>query len=137
MSFGIKRTYNYDPDMDHGKVIIAGSRNYHNYDPVAAMVDRFREYFTVDTIISGAANGVDSIGMNYANRNTIPLEVFPIHPSDWERYGKRAGHLRNQTMAERGDILLAFVTSGNGTRNMIENMQRLGKPIITYDMCDI
>ena len=44
-----------------------------------------------------------------------------VFPADWDKYGKRAGYLRNVQMAEYADALLAFWDGeSRGTKNMID-----------------
>ena len=49
------------------------------------------------------------LGEQYAKEHGIPLVLFP---ADWDRYGKRAGYIRNDKMAryasEKDGILIAF-----------------------------
>ena len=58
----------------------------------------------------------------FCKQNNYPIKVFK---ADWERYGKRAGYLRNKQMAdyaaETGGILIAFWDGeSRGTKMMIK-----------------
>lgn len=60
--------------------------------------------------------------MNFVKMDVIiPFKLFP---ADWEKYGKAAGPIRNQQMAEYGNVLLAFDRGTKGTKNMIETARR-------------
>ena len=110
------------------RIIIAGSREFTDYDYLEYKVDSYFEEFEVDktkaTIISGAARGIDRLGELYAERHYIDLVRFP---ADWKRYGKAAGPRRNREMAAFSmadgcvGVLLAFWDEkSSGTKNMID-----------------
>ena len=69
-------------------------------------------------IVSGTARGVDQAGERYAASRGLDCVRFP---ADWEKYGRRAGYLRNCQMAENADALVAFWDGqSRGTKHMIE-----------------
>jgi hypothetical protein len=56
-----------------------------------------------------------------------------MFPADWNKFGKSAGHVRNQAMADYADILLAFWDGkSTGTKSMIKKMNAQLKPAIVY-----
>jgi len=78
-----------------------------------------------DEIVSGGADGVDKIGERFAHGQNIPVTRFP---ADWERYGKKAGVMRNIEMAKYADGLIAiWDAESRGTKHMIDAMLREGK----------
>jgi len=104
------------------RVIVAGSRSIAEY----ALVERaVRESgFQVTEVFSGGARGVDQLGEAWARRNGVPVRRFP---ADWERYGKQAGYLRNEEMADRAEALIAVWDGRSpGTGQMIEIAKRKG-----------
>lgn len=97
------------------RVIIAGSRNIHDYKLVEQAVAEAG--FTIDEIVSGGAYGVDALGEHYAFANNIKLKIFP---AAWDAYGKAAGYRRNYEMAEYADALIAVWNGeSRGTEHMI------------------
>lgn len=69
-------------------------------------------------VISGTARGADQIGEEWAAAHRVPVERFP---ADWNRYGKRAGYLRNVQMADRAEALIALWDGDSqGTKHMID-----------------
>jgi hypothetical protein len=106
------------------RTIVAGSRGITNYDFVRGIIRD--SGINVNTIISGGARGVDSLAIRYAQDNNIPYELFK---PDWEKYGKRAGILRNCEMGDVADALIAIWDGGSrGTKHMIEyamNLKRI------------
>lgn len=109
------------------KVIIAGSR-FTPGDRAAharytgACNDAMRTLSMiadVTEVISGAARGADRIGEEWAHRHGVLVRRMP---ADWDTYGKRAGFLRNESMARIPGVgLLVALWDGQskGTRHMI------------------
>ncbi len=129
------------------KVIIAGSREFTDYNLLKEKVDYMRTNgkFVIDEIVSGTARGADQLGEDYAANNDIPVKEFP---ADWNTHGKAAGHIRNKQMAEYADALIAvWDGKSKGTKNMIETMNKLKKPtyviwvggdVVAYgDICSV
>lgn len=109
------------------KTIIAGSRTFKDYELLREKVNYYRNTHTITEIVSGGAQGADSLGEQYAAEFNLPLKIFP---ADWGKHGRAAGPIRNKQMAEYADCLIA-VWDGNsrGTKNMIENMHKLNKHV--------
>jgi len=66
------------------------------------------------------AKGADSLALEIHKHYDVKLEKYP---ADWDRYGKRAGFIRNQQMLVEGkpDIVLAYWDgSSKGTKHMID-----------------
>lgn len=69
------------------------------------------------TILSGGARGPDTMAIQFARKQSLPLEVFP---ADWASYGRSAGIRRNRTMADSAHGVLAFWDGKSpGTDHMI------------------
>lgn len=99
------------------KVIIAGSRNFNDYELLKQKCDIILSEQTDIEIVSGTASGADKLGEVYAKEKGYQLKQFP---ADWDKYGKSAGYKRNQQMAEYGDALIAFWDGiSKGTEHMI------------------
>lgn len=104
------------------KTIIAGSRTVKDYQDVVDAVEQ--SGYDITEIISGGAIGADCLGEHYAVANRIKLTVFK---AKWQDYGKKAGYLRNEEMAEYGDALIALWDGkSKGTKNMIDIAYRKG-----------
>lgn len=112
------------------KLIIAGSRNIILPSVVSDAFRAVTQIITPTEIVSGAARGVDTMGENIAFIQGIPVKSFP---ADWDKYGKRAGYLRNREMGLYADVLLAvWDGSSRGTKMMIDIMQELKKPVFIH-----
>lgn len=110
------------------KVIVAGGRDFTNYDLMREKLDFLLKNYAPDIeIVCGEALGADSLGKFYAQRKGYNVLSYP---ADWDKYGKSAGIRRNKQMAEIADVLVAFWDGkSRGTKNMIEQMRRLRKPV--------
>jgi len=107
------------------RVIIAGSRTVLDMQPIVDAV--LASGFPITTIISGGADGVDTLAIEYAKARGLELEVFP---AEWKRFGYNAGFMRNTLMAGKADALIAvWDGKSKGTRHMIKEMDALGKPL--------
>ena len=107
------------------KVIVAGSRSVSDYRIVRnAIID---SGYDITEIVSGRAKGADTLGEQYASIKGLDLKMFP---ANWERYGKRAGPLRNTAMADYADAaIVIWDGSSPGTKNMIDQMKERNKPV--------
>lgn len=98
------------------KVIIAGGRTITDYTLVLSALGESE--FTPTEIVSGMAPGVDTLAIQYALENNLPLKEFH---ANWNKYKRAAGPIRNKQMAEYADALVAIWDGeSRGTKNMIE-----------------
>lgn len=104
------------------KTIIAGGRTITDYSLVLSAIAE--SGFIPTEIVSGMAPGVDTLAVQYATENNLPLQQFW---AEWEFYGRAAGPIRNRQMAEYGEALVAIWDGvSRGTKNMIETAQKKG-----------
>lgn len=107
------------------KVIIAGKRDYDNYDGLLEAVEQ--SGFDITAVVSGGAKGVDALVERYANEMKKPLLIFE---ADWKTQGRGAGPVRNRKMADNADALIAIWDGeSRGTKNMIETATKNGLSI--------
>lgn len=100
------------------KIIIAGSRNFNDYNLLEQKVDFYIGENQDIEIISGTARGADKLGERYAINKELKLKRFP---ADWQKYGKKAGYLRNKEMAKYASHAIIFWDGkSKGTGHMIE-----------------
>lgn len=108
-------------------VIIAGGRDYNNFQQLTATMDAVLVNKSQVTIISGGANGADSLGERYARLRGYPLIVMK---ADWGKHGKRAGYLRNVDMFKAASAAVCFWNGiSRGTAHMIDITMEGGKPL--------
>jgi hypothetical protein len=114
------------------KVIIAGSRDFKDYDLLCRKADKILSRQTEIEVVSGTASGADKLGERYAQERGYKITRFP---ADWGTWKKRAGYLRNEEMAEYADALIVFWNGvSRGTKHMIDiaKNQDLLIRVITY-----
>lgn len=121
---------NSEPKPKEFKLIVAGSRGFTNADLLAIWINELAEDQYKDkavSIVSGMARGADMLAWDWGKRHGVQVYEFP---AEWNTYGKRAGFIRNDEMAQFADGLLAFWDGlSSGTKHMIETMEKLGKPV--------
>lgn len=103
------------------KLLIAGSRSITDID--------ISEYIPADTslIISGGANGVDTLAEQYADKKRISKLI--LRPR-YDLYRRAAPLKRNDEMVEICDKVLIFWDGvSKGTKHTIEYANKIGKPI--------
>lgn len=123
------------------KLAICGSRNFTNYSKLLSVINSYfadysepyseyimpNPYRFIKEIITGDANGADSLAVRFAIEYNLP---YKIYYADWTKHGKSAGPLRNQSICEVADEMIAFLGKGPGTRDSIKQMLKAGKPVL-------
>jgi len=100
------------------KIVVAGSRTFNNYELLKQTLDVYIGNQQNVEIVSGTARGADQLGEQYAREKGFTIKRFP---ADWEKYGKRAGYLRNEEMAKySSDAVIFWDGISKGTAIMIE-----------------
>ncbi|MDH5727387.1 MAG: DUF2493 domain-containing protein [Gammaproteobacteria bacterium] len=85
----------------------------------------------ISVVVSGTAKGADKLGEQWAKQRNLIIEKYP---ADWEKYGKKAGPIRNQLMAENADGLIAlWDNKSRGTKSMIDSAKNCGLRIFIFD----
>ncbi len=106
------------------RVIVAGSRDFHDYSIVEEKLDYLFSNRKPDSIVCGGARGADELGAEYAKKHGIKVDLFP---ADWDTYGKSAGYIRNTEMAKNAEALVAFWDGkSRGTAHIIETAKAHG-----------
>jgi len=107
------------------RVLVCGSRDWGDMDVIA---DRMADLPATCQVLHGAARGADQMAASIAD--LFGMEAFAF-PADWEKYGKRAGILRNlQMLDEQPDLVLAFQRDGSrGTQHTVDEARRRGIPV--------
>lgn len=112
------------------KVIIAGGRNFFNYEFLKMKCDVILHGKPIVEIVSGTANGADRLGERYAKEKGYTITQFP---AQWDKFGKSAGYKRNQQMAEYADSLIVFWDGkSRGSKHMIDIAKSQGLTISVF-----
>ncbi len=113
------------------KLIIAGSRDIKlTVDDLDNLIKKHFNTIEIKEVVSGCANGVDTTGILWANKNNIPIKKFI---PDWS-IGKSAGHIRNRQMGDYADQAIVIYNGSNGSQGMIDYMKKIKKPCIVIDL---
>ena len=118
------------------RVLVCGGRDLDPFKVSCHLYDFFEKLLTdegisVTTIIHGDARGADLGARNLAE----VLNIFQLpFPADWDRYGNRAGPIRNRQMLKEGnpDIVVAF-PGGSGTTDMVRLSENAGVRVIKIE----
>lgn len=112
-------------------IVIFGSRGlYPDARTIFEFVFHLENYDTGSDIriITGMAIGVDTAALRFAEFHEY--EIIKM-PANWDKYGKKAGILRNQEMVEIADAALCFWDGKSlGTKDMIKRVLKKGIPFI-------
>lgn len=129
------------------KVIVAGSRGFKDYEYLEQkLLHVFSRWFYMDvTIISGMADGADSLGLRFAKEYMVDYKEMPADWSDMtepcvrktrangDEYNALAGHKRNQSMADIATHLVLFWDGkSTGSADMLKRAQKKGLIIKQY-----
>lgn len=123
------------------RVIIAGSRDMADYEAARKVISEALSEIGGGApvrIVSGHCRGADILGERYAREHGLELAVFP---AEWNRYGRRAGFIRNTRMAEfvseegsEGTLIAFWDGQSRGTKMMIGIAERKGIDIHVFDL---
>ena len=96
------------------KLAIVGSRSFFDYQ---LLVETLQD-LEISEIVSGGARGADSLAEKYAREKGIPVKVFK---PDWNGLGKAAGFIRNKSIIDYADKVIAFWDGqSHGTKHSID-----------------
>lgn len=115
-------------------LLVVGSRSITDYEYIKNTLDKYRNSDTV--IVSGGAKGVDTLAERYADENNLQKVIMK---ADWDKYGKRAGYIRNAEMhkfiSNKEDKLCIAFWDGNskGTAHNFNLAKQYNNPIIVLN----
>lgn len=113
------------------RLAVVGTRWFEDFDLFVKILDRLRLVKEIDVIISGGAEGVDSMAEHYAEVNGIPTEIYL---AEWDKYGKGAGFIRNKIIWDNSDIGLAIWDGkSKGTAHSFDIAKKQGKDLYIYN----
>jgi hypothetical protein len=113
------------------KLIIAGSRDiFLNVDELDELIQKNFDVTQIKEVVSGCAKGIDSVGINWAIKNDIPIKKFI---PDWS-IGRAAGIIRNREMGDYADQAIVIYNGSNGSQGMIDYMKKIKKLCIVINL---
>lgn len=118
------------------QVLITGSRNWSSLSAIVDALGGFcNDYGTIPTgivLISGACpTGADKLCEKFWEAHGGVVNRFP---ANWEKYGRRAGFVRNAEMVDlQPDICFAFIKDNSKGASMTRDLAvKKGISTITY-----
>lgn len=107
------------------KIAIVGYRQCDAQGAVEYLISSLAAKDPNMIIVSGGARGVDSWASQAAERAGLKVEVYM---ADWNTYGKGAGFIRNTTVVEESDKVIAFWDGvSRGTEDTIKKARKAEK----------
>lgn len=112
------------------KLAVIGSRTYSDAKRIEERIHKFLAENSGVMIVTGGAEGADTIAEQAARKLNIPVIVFH---ADWKKFGRGAGPIRNKKIAEEADCCIAFIDKpiekSRGTNNAISEFRKRNKPV--------
>lgn len=103
------------------KLLIVGSRSITDFD-LSLYIPA-----DIDTVISGGADGIDTLAEQYADSHRISKYI--IRPR-YDLYGRAAPLKRNEQMVDMADaVLVIWDGKSRGTQYTVKYAKKTNKPI--------
>ena len=109
------------------RVIVCGGRDFDDKDFLFKKLTAMNVEFGFDVIYEGGERGADTLAREWAKQANIPCKTFH---ADWDKFGSRAGPLRNLEMLDQKPDLVIGFAGGRGTDHMLSIARKAG--IMTY-----
>jgi len=107
------------------KLAVVGSRNFNDYPLMKKYLDKIHSIEPITLIVSGGALGADTYAECWAEDNKVNRKIFK---PEWNKYGKKAGFLRNVTIIENSNKVIAFWDGkSRGTKHSIDLAKKQDK----------
>ncbi len=112
------------------RLAVVGSRNFTDYNTAKVILDELQKDIGFTSIVSGGANGADSLAEKYAWKHDIDLAIFI---PDWS-IGKQAGFIRNIEIWDNADYGVAFWDGkSKGTAHSFKLAKKQKKRLFVFD----
>jgi hypothetical protein len=114
--------------MNQMKLAVVGSRSFQDKKRLFRVLDQINKVKKISLIVSGGALGADSLSEEWAKDHQVEFLMFK---PEWQKYGKRAGFLRNQLIVEHADAVVAFWDGqSRGTKHSMNLTNEANKPLL-------
>jgi len=111
------------------RVVITGSRDWDSWEEIEGVMRRlYEEHGQAVEIHHGTARGADRMAGHVAKKYGLTVVE---HPADWQRYGKRAGMVRNGELLDtEPDLVVGFwLDESRGTGHCLKLADAMGIPL--------
>ncbi len=103
------------------RIAVIGSRCFDDAELVASVLTPLLPF----VLVSGAARGADTLGEAFADQCGLDKLIFP---AEWKKHGVGAGYLRNITLIDHSDEVIAFWNGhSRGTKHAMDYAREQGK----------
>jgi len=111
------------------KLAVIGSRTFEDRERLYEILDK--NLHNIEMIVSGGANGADSLAQEWAQERGVPYLIFPARWYDLNGvYDKGAGFRRNRKIIDACDKVLAFHDGvSKGTLHSLGMAKEKNKPV--------
>ena len=111
-------------------IAVVGGRKFDNYAIMKTILDKLEP----TKIVSGGANGADTLAYEYARKRGITFVCHPPLEDEKKSMGfARAAYRRNLKIVEHAELLVAFPDKeSKGTWHSIRLAEKLNKPILIW-----
>jgi hypothetical protein len=119
------------------RLAVIGGRDFEDYELMKSSLLPFKD--KIQLIVSGGCGrdwkrnqpipvvSADMLAERFADEFGIPKLAFD---AEWDKYGKRAGFIRNQLIIDNCDAIMAFWDrKSKGTKDSIEKAHLQHKPV--------
>lgn len=126
---GARVATRYSNNMEH--LLVTGSREWKDLDTIERELSKHSVENTI--LVHGGCRGADLMAESIWKKMGGQSISCPVTKEDWEKWGKRAGLLRNKSMLKDYPIkkALAFCLHGsNGTMHMVSLLNKAKIPVV-------
>lgn len=111
-------------------ISISGSRYYNNYEYIKNVLTTYNLNNKIINI--GDAKGVDALVVKYCKENNIKYNIFY---ANWNKYGLKAGPIRNEELIKNTELLIAFPEkTSKGTISAINIAKKFNIKVDIYNI---
>jgi len=101
------------------RIAVTGGREFDDFELMDLALRAIKEYLGTNVALAhGDQRGLDHMAEGWALNNDWWVAPFP---ANWQKYGKRAGPIRNQQILDEfnPDLVVSF-PGGGGTLDMLK-----------------
>ena len=106
------------------KIVITGGREYKDQHTIYRYLDWVHKHSPITLLINGVARGADTIARQWAIDRKIPYQDVPVLKEHWNKYGKKAGNLRNGWMLDLNPDCVIASPGNTGTADCIRQAKK-------------